>query len=143
MCERRKSANVGIDHGRWGEEVAVATLRRDGYEIVARNDRPDRHDERLEIDIVAFDPRTDAMVFIEVKQSAARSPYQRRLRRIDKRKRQNLRRACNAWRRVNRWHGGFRFDVIEVYGLPGRQPEVDHIQHVPLFARHDRFVRWT
>ena len=142
MCVRRESANVGVDHGAWGEDVAVEVLRRDGYEIIERNARPVRDDERLEIDIVAFDHRSDSMVFVEVKQHAVRSPWQRRLRSVHKRKRANLRRACNAWRRVNRWHGGYRFDVIEVYGTPGRRPEVDHIHHVALFPRRERFVRW-
>ena len=142
MRTRRDEANVGVVHGAWGEDVAVEFLRRNGYEIVDRNARPVTGDERLEIDIVAFDWKSDAMVFVEVKQHAARTTYQRRLRSIDRGKRQNLRRACNAWRRVNKWRGGFRFDVIEVYGAPGRKPEVDHIPHIELFTRKERFVRW-
>jgi len=134
--------NVGVAHGVWGEDVAAEFLRRNGYEIVARNERPVEADERLEIDIVAFDRRSDAMVFVEVKQHAKRSFCQRRLRSIDRRKRQNMRRACNAWRRVNRWHGNYRFDVIEVYGEPGSRAVVDHVTHVPLFVRPGRFVRW-
>ena len=138
-----KAANVGVAHGDWGEDVAVEFLRRDGYEIIDRKVRPVPDDERLEIDIIAFDWKNDAMVFVEVKQHAARSPYQKRLRSITRRKCRNLRRACNAWRRINRWRGGCRFDVIEVYGTPGRRPEIDHIAHVPLFARPERFVRWS
>lgn len=134
--------NVGVAHGEWGEDVAVDYLRRGGYEIVDRNARPVKADRRLEIDIVAFDWKNDAMVFFEVKQHASHASYERRLRSIDKRKRQNLRRACDAWRRTNRWHGGFRFDVIEVYGEPGRRPEIDHISHLDLFAKRGRFVRW-
>ena len=84
------------------------------------------------------------MVFVEVKQHAKPSPYSRRLRSVDKRKRENLRRACNAWRRVNRWHGAFRFDVIEIYGVPeGGSPVIDHIEKVDLFAKRDRFVKWN
>lgn len=140
---RPEAANVGVEHGAWGEDVAVEYLRRGGYEIVDRNARPVGDDERLEIDIVAFDWKNDAMVFFEVKQHTVRSPHQRRLRSINRRKRQNLRRACNAWRRINKWHGGYRFDVIEIYGVPGRRPEIDHIPHVELFARRERFVRWN
>ena len=142
MSARPDSASVAAVRGQWGEDVAAETLRRDGYEIIVRNDHPVANDERLELDIVAYDPRTDTIVFVEVKQSAARSPYQRRLRRINRRKRENLLRACTAWRRVNKWHGSYRFDVIEVYGVPGRRPEVDHITHVQLFTRRERFVRW-
>jgi len=142
MRPRPDETNVSVAHGAWGEDVAAEFLRRDGYQIVERNSRPVEKDARLEIDIVAYDRLYDTMVFFEVKQQATRSPYQRRLRRIDKHKRNLLRRACNAWRRVNRWHGDFRFDVIEVYGLPGRRPEVDHIAHVELFPRTERFVKW-
>ena len=139
-----KTDNIGVLHGAWGEAVAVDHLRRHGYEIVDRNSRPVERDERLEIDIVAWDRRKDAMVFIEVKQHAKPSPYARRLQSVDKRKRMNLRRACNAWRRTNRWRGAFRFDVIEIYGVPGEgQPVIDQISNVELFAKRGRFVRWS
>ena len=118
-------------------------LRRHGYEIVDRNSRPVEKDERLEIDIVAWDRKKDAMVFVEVKQHAKPSPYARRLQSVDRRKRMNLRRACNAWRRTNQWHGAFRFDVIEIYGVPeGGKPVIDHISNVELFAKRGRFVNW-
>ena len=134
--------NVAGAHGAWGEDVAAEFLRRGGYQIVERNARPVKDDARFEIDIVAYDRLYDTMVFFEVKQHAARSPYQRRTRSVNRRKRNVLRRACNAWRRVNKWRGDFRFDVIEVYGVPGQKAEVDHIPHVELFARPERFVRW-
>ena len=140
----RDADNIGVLHGAWGEAVAVGHLRRHGYEIVDRNSRPVERDERLEIDIVAWDRKKDAMVFIEVKQHAKPSPYARRLRSVDKRKRMNLRRACNAWRRTNKWHGAFRFDVIEIYGVPGGgEPVIDHISNVELFAKRGRFVNWS
>lgn len=142
--KRKRSDNIGVLHGEWGEAVAVQHLRRHGYEIVERNSRPVEKDERLEIDLVAWDRKNDAMVFVEVKQHAKPSPYSRRLRSVDKRMRENLRRACNAWRRVNRWHGAFRFDVIEIYGVPeGGSPVIDHIEKVDLFAKRDRFVKWN
>lgn len=143
MSGRRDPANVGVAHGRWGEDAAADYLRRGGYEIIERNVRPLDEDERLEIDIVAYDCLTETMVFVEVKQHAVHSPYARRICRIDRRKRQNLRRACNAWRRSNRWAGGVRFDVVEVYGIPGLRPEVDHVLNVNLFSKRDRFVKWN
>ena len=143
MLRRPEAANVGVEHGRWGEDVAAAALRRKGYVVVDRNVRPCARDRRLEIDIVAYDREADAMVFVEVKQHAARSPFQRRLRSVDKRKLRNLRRAFNAWRRANRWNGAYRFDVVEVYGGPGcRTPEVDHVERVHIFGAAERFVRW-
>lgn len=143
MRRQPENGNVGCERGAWGELAAAEFLRRGGYVIVDRNACPVERDRRLEIDIVAWDSRNDVMVFVEVKQHAEMSPYARRLRSVDRRKRENLRRACNSWRRVNRWHGAFRFDVIEVYGTPeGGRPVIDHVADVPLFARRGRFVKW-
>ena len=140
---RRPETNVSVAHGLWGETVAAEFLRRGGYEIIERNPHPVETDERLELDIVAWEPPSDTMVFVEVKQHAALSPYARRLRSVNRRKKRNLLRACNAWRRINKWHGAVRFDVIEVYGEPGGgRPIVDHIKNVELFAPRGRFVNW-
>lgn len=137
-------ANVSVCHGSWGEDIAIRYLQFKGYEIVDRNSRPEKKDRRLEIDIVAFDNKTDTLVFVEVKQHADFSPYARRLRSVNRRKKENLRRACNAWRRINRWHGSYRFDVIEIYGNPEEgSPIIDHIDHVELFVRRERFVKWA
>ncbi|MBO7721803.1 MAG: YraN family protein [Kiritimatiellae bacterium] len=144
MPPRREGLNVGVANGEWGESVAVEYLRRGGFEIIDRNAHPVKRDGRLEIDIVAWEGRSDTMVFVEVKQHARLSPYARRLRSVDRRKRCNLRRACNAWRRVNRWRGACRFDVIEIYGVPGcGKPIVDHVAGVGLFAAPGRFVKWN
>lgn len=141
--DRRESENVGVAHGAWGEDVAVRFLRCAGYEIVERDAHPVARDRRLDIDIVAYDAFSETLVFVEVKQHSARSPYQRRLRSVDREKRLRLRRACQAWKRVNRWQGGYRFDVIQVYGVPGCRPEVDHIPNVELFPAKGRFVKWS
>jgi len=136
-------ANVGVIRGRWGEDVAAEWLRRGGCGIIERNVRPYARDRRLEIDIVAYDAQEDTIVFVEVKQHARRSEFQTRMRSVDRRKLQLLRRACNAWLRRNRWQGGYRFDVVEVYGEPGgARPEIDHVKRVRLFADPERFVDW-
>lgn len=136
--------NIGCAHGEWGENVAAEYLRRGGFEIIDRNTHPVEKDGRLEIDLVAWERESDTMVFVEVKQHANLSRYSRRLRSINHRKKINLRRACNAWRRINKWHGAYRFDVIEVYGVPeGGAPMVDHIPDVELFAKPGCFVKWN
>ena len=141
--EVMKKENIGVVHGEWGERIAVELLRRKGWEIIDRNTRPYSRDERLELDIVAWDPATDTMVFVEVKQHKKHSPWERRLRSVDREKKRNLRLAANAWRRKNRWAGGYRFDVIEIYGEPGSgAPEIDHIENVRLFVPEAQFVRW-
>jgi len=133
--------NIGVEHGAWGEDVAVERLRQEGLVIVDRNVRPCR-DRRLEIDIIAYDREADAMVFVEVKQHAAHASAERRIRSVDAEKMRRLRRACNAWRRGNRWQGGYRFDVVEIFGMPGGRPEIDHVRQVNLFQIAERFVHW-
>lgn len=143
MRSLREINNLGAKHGVWGEDVAVDFLRRNGFRIIERNTHPVQDDRRLEIDIVAWESKSDTIVFVEVKQHSDFSPYARRLRSINREKRLNLRRACNAWRRVNKWSGAFRFDVIEIYGTPeGGVPIIDHIDRVELFAKHGRYVKW-
>ena len=138
------NANKGVANGRWGEEVAVERLRREGLEIIERNVRPFAYDRRLEIDVVAYDPRSDTMIFVEVKQHSLHMDGETRLRSVDGRKKRLLRTACGAWRRKNHWEGGYRFDVIEVFGAPGcRHPEVDHIRHVPISIPRSKLVPWT
>lgn len=144
MQRRRESSNVGVAHGEWGEDVAVEFLRVHGYEIVDRNSRPCSRDKRLEIDVVAYDRMYDVMAFVEVKQHKARNPYASRLQSVNRHKRDLLRRACRNWLVREKWRGGYRFDVIEVYGEPqsGSRPEIDHIPGVRLFERPERFVDW-
>ena len=144
---RRRGGTCGgavpAEHGRWGEEMAAWWLWRNGYTIAERNARPCLGDSRLEIDIIAHDKRRDILVFVEVKQHAARSPYQSRLRSVDVRKKRLLLRACRSWLRKNRWRGSYRFDVIEVYGTPEEgRAEIDHIERVRLFEGEESFVNW-
>ena len=138
-------ANIGVAHGEWGEGVACDYLRVMGYQILERNCRPCSWDRRYEIDIVAYDRQRDVLVFVEVKQHRARSPYQRRLRSICRHKKQVLLTACRAWLRRNRWQSGYRFDVVEVYGEPESRGhvEVDHVERVQLFENDARFVNWV
>ena len=146
LRRKRKAAppNVSVEHGRWGEDVAADFLRRRGYIIVERNVRPCKTDERLEIDIVAYSREADAIVFVEVKQHAEHSDFESRLRSIDSRKRMLMRRVCRAWLQANKWAGAYRFDVVEVFGVPesGRVPEIDHIERVDIFVGRGKFVNW-
>jgi len=140
----RKTDNVGVVHGVWGEDVAVQFLRIHGYEILERNVRPCASDQRLEIDIVAYDRLYDTAVFVEVKQHARRSLFARRLQSVDRHKKQLLRRACKCWLLKQRWRSSYRFDVIEVFGEPysRTRAEIDHLPNVRLFERPGRFVDW-
>ncbi len=144
MALPENKTNVGVSHGAWGEQIAVAFLKRKGFELVAQNVRPCRWDRRLEIDLVVQNKKDNLLVFVEVKQHKERTPYDRRLRSITKHKKDLLRKACRAWLAQNRWTGAYRFDVIEVFGAPEEPTllEVDHIERVQLFTTNERYVNW-
>ena len=79
------------------------------------------------------------VVFVEVKTHRWHSAFAGRLWAVGRRKKRNVLRACANWLIRRKWHGNFRFDVIEVYGEEGGVPEIDHIENVPLFPPHWRF----
>ena len=130
-----------VAQGEWGEGVATRFLKEKGWRIVGRRVRPCRRDRRCEIDIVAFDPDAARVVFVEVKTHRARSPFACRLWGVDRRKKSVLLRACAAWLQHEKWHGNFRFDVVEVFGRRAGSgtPAIDHLENVPLFGRNWRF----
>ncbi len=130
-----------VAQGRWGELVAAEFLEARGWRIEGRNVRPVASDRRCEIDLIALSPDGGRIAFVEVKTHARRSEFAPRLAGVDRRKKRNLLRACSCWLMKRRWHGGFRFDVIEVYGVhdSGVAPEIDHVENVPLFPAKWRF----
>ncbi len=143
-ARRRKVASiedgfVNVARGSWGENEAVKFLLSRGWRIVGRNVRPCRRDQRCEIDIVATPRDAGRVVFVEVKTHARRREELGRLQGMDARKRRNMLRACANWVMSNRWHGDFRFDVVEVYGSPNNIIAIDHIENVPLFPPKWRF----
>lgn len=142
MPRLRDNGNLSVGHGIWGEQRAIELLRSKGYEIIDQNSTPCDNDLRLEIDIVAYDRANETLVFVEVKQHKALSQYATRMRSVNKRKLRNLRIVYNAWRRKNHWEGGFRFDVIEIYGAPeSGLIGTDHIEGVKLF-NDKTYVNW-
>lgn len=134
---RAETAKV---RGEWGERMAALFLEERGWEVVGRNVRPCQRDRRCEIDIIVRSLDRRMVVFVEVKTHAVHSPRANRLWSIDRRKKGVLLRACTNWILRQKWHGNFRFDVIEVYGtMAGPPPEIDHVVNVPLFPAKWRF----
>lgn len=74
MPRPHEDENVGVRHGRWGEDVAAEQLRLEGLTVIERNVRPCPDDRRIEIDIIAYDRRQDVLVFVEVKQTRRGAP---------------------------------------------------------------------
>lgn len=127
--------------GKWGENLAAAFLASRGWSVIGRNVRPCERDKRCEIDLIVRSADRRSVVFVEVKTHKKRSDRATRLWSVDRRKRNILLRACTNWILKNRWHGNFRFDVVEVYGMDDSSlpPEIDHIENVALFPPKWRF----
>lgn len=140
QAAKRRRGELSSARGRWGETVAAAYLRGRGWKVLERNARPCRTDRRCEIDLVLGSRDGRSVVFVEVKTHARHSARAGRLWCVDRRKKNVLLRACTNWILRRKWHGNFRFDVVEVYGVPGDvPPEIDHIENVPLFPSRWRF----
>lgn len=143
---RKKTAvpgarNENVRIGSWGEDVAACFLKNHGWEIVGRRVRPCKRDRRCEIDVIALSSDRKTVVFVEVKTHALRSPRASPMWGVDRRKKNVLLRACANWLMCEKWHGNFRFDVIEVFGrrTSPHPPEIDHFENVPLFPPKWRF----
>ena len=99
--------------GEEGEDIAADHLRAIGYTIRQRNARQG-HDE---IDIIAWDPEDQVLVFVEVKTRTEKTregfhPDQT----ATEDKRVKLRRAVRRWVANHQYDGGYRIDLICVHG---------------------------
>ena len=139
--EQSKKENKSAARGVWGEDVALAFLRRKGWRLVERRVRPCARDRRCEIDLIVRTRDRRGIAFVEVKTHAMRSPRAAPLWGVDRRKKNVLLRACANWIMREKWHGNFRFDVIQVFGrrTGPNPPEIDHFENVPLFPAKWRF----
>ncbi len=114
-CDARRVAEAG-------EEIAVAYLTSQGFEILERNWRAGR----AELDIIALEG--DVVAFVEVK--TRRGGPQAPLEAISRDKKQLMRRAAASWIYQHSSVGReFRFDAIGVRLQPGSEPAVDHVRH--------------
>jgi putative endonuclease len=119
--------------GRRGEQLAVAHLRRIGYEEIARNVRT----QRGEIDLIVRDER--ALVFVEVKTrmigDAQRVPRpdQQPLTGLGTAQRARLRHLAVAWlseERSRPFAASIRFDAVGVVlDASGRLRGLEHLEN--------------
>lgn len=107
--------------GQQGESIAEAQLMKEGYRIVEKNWRF-RH---AEIDLIAFTPQNDILVFVEVKLRSTHFfgvPEQA----VGKNKMKLLAKAAEAYQLKIKWQGESRFDVFAIV-LGKNTQEVQHI----------------
>ncbi len=113
--------------GKEGEDIASRFLSRLGYRILARN-VTNPHGRRLgELDLVAMDG--ECVVFIEVKtRTSTVLPLRLSIQRE---------KLCRLMK-IGEWYmkrAGFlgkkyRFDLVGILLLPGKEPEITHIQSI-------------
>jgi putative endonuclease len=114
-----KHHNVGM----LGEDIATCYLRCLGYEIRGRNLKCGR---RGEIDILAFDPIDEILVFVEVKARSRNSEEYRPEFNLDARKRRALWKSIHAWIAHHDYTGGYRLDLICV----AAEKVTDHFREI-------------
>ena len=139
--ENRQLGAENALRGCWGESMALSFLKQRGWVLVGKNVRPCERDKRCEIDLIMRSRDRAMIVFVEVKTHIRKSTRASRLWCVDRRKKNILLRACTNWILKNKWHGNFRFDVIQIYGSPhgADLPEIDHMENVHLFPSKWRF----
>lgn len=109
--------------GQAGEELAIKHLVQEGMQIVEQRWK----DRAYELDIVAFDPQTGDMVFVEVK-TRSRGGWGRPEDAIDARKIQRLVRAADYYLRSRNLTYTARFDVFSIVVPDQGQPHVEYIK---------------
>ena len=103
--------------GARGERIAARALRRSGYRVVARNYRPGPRRSDAELDIVAWEGNTLAVVEVKTRRGGLGAPAER----IDREKRRRIRRsAARLWKREGSRRrippgSRLRLDVVEVW----------------------------
>lgn len=109
--------------GKAGEELAVERLQREGMQILEQRWK-ERH---LELDIIAYDPATSEIVFVEVKtRSTAR--WGRPEEAIDSNKIIRTVRAAHHYLRLHSLNYESRFDVFAIYLPDSGKAQVDYIK---------------
>jgi putative endonuclease len=119
-----------VERGQFGESLAVDHLKRNGFAVLGRNWRFGSG----EIDIIALEKSSGALVFVEVKlrnANALTSGYFA----VNRKKKEILRKTCRAYlRKFAASAILYRFDIIEIRmdGNSGTH-EISHYENVKLF----------
>lgn len=121
---RNPTVDPEDDTGLWGEKRAAAFLERKRFKILGRRVRVGRRDE---LDIVARDG--EVLVFVEVK-TRQDEDFGRPASAVDRSKRHAMSRAAVRYmKKLSKPPAYFRFDVVEVVGVPGDEETIRHIEN--------------
>ncbi len=123
---KRKIKEEPVNTGTRGENLAVKFLKKNKYKVLARNVRPDGHEE---LDIVC--ETRDDRVYVEVKTRTGDPNgewrYGTPATAVTHEKRRHLLSAARAFHAQHPTKKALRMDVIEVYLPDGHDPEIHHI----------------
>ena len=106
-----------------GEELAVERLQREGMQVLEQRWK----DHVYEIDIIAFDPATDEIVFVEVKTRASGS-WGRPEDAVDYKKMMRSVRAANYYIHLHNIQHQARFDVFAIIMPASGKAKVDYFK---------------
>lgn len=113
------------EFGEEGEEIAARLLEEKGYEIIERNYRFGKG----EIDIIAKDPKTDYLVFVEVK-SRKNLEFGEPEYAITKNKINQVKKIASAYLYEKEIHEiDCRFDVISILFRAKVKPIINHYEN--------------
>lgn len=111
--------------GAAGEAWVVRFLEKQGWQILDQNVRF----KSAEIDIIAFDPKWQELVFVEVKTRQSLkfgSPSQA----VNHQKIAAMQRVAGAYIKRYNYHYDYRFDIVTVIMQRGKSPQVEHFENI-------------
>lgn len=118
----KKQTPTHTELGRWGEDIAATYLSAKGYTIVERN----WHYRHREIDIIALEPRTGVLCFVEVK-TRRNDHFGNPEIAVNYKKMWFLVVAANHYIRSHAIDRSAQFDIIAITGTPQTGYKLDHI----------------
>ena len=104
-----------------GERIAIAYLTSCGWSIEAHRFKLGRHD----LDLVIRKGSTVAFVEVKTRRSGICGTA---LESVSRRKQQQIARIASVWvLRQGRPGDEYRFDLVAIQDIPGREPTVEHV----------------
>lgn len=123
---RSKAANPAAQLGRLGEKLARKHLRKAGFKILARN-YACAHGE---IDLIAYCPPEELIVFVEVKARTS-DRYTQPYAAVNVDKQRKLRKTAAHYLAAKApcRDVSHRFDIVSITATPDAPPRIEHIPH--------------
>lgn len=109
-----------LELGKQGEKLARNWLEKKGWKILEMNWRFGK----AEIDIIAQDPYGLVMIEVKTRSSGIQLPEGA----VNRKKQSLMANAAAQYIYDTNWQGECRFDVLAIFMLPGRQPEIEHFE---------------